>query len=664
MTPLPVPPASALSEWPTGSGDPSRPMVPLVAGPLTVGYHCGDLRYVRLGNHEILRRIYGAVRGPNWETLPFVLREEHLEVEANSFRLRFRVEHHDGIPLFSWDGLIEGRADGSLSFSFSGVALATFSRNRIGLCVLHPLRTGESARCATRHADGRSHAARFPEAISATQPLPEFRELTGLDLPLFGDVRAEVRFHGEIFETEDQRHWLDASFKTYGTPVHLPRPVEITAGTRIEQRVDLRLSGPLDSLPPHLRSSETDVEEIRFGPLSGAMAVPLPALGLAAASHEGSLSRGELDRLARLCLAHLRTEVHLGHASWPARLRLHAREAMDLGVALELVVQVPAAMTAAPDLAPVVHELRQARADVARLLIFRDGELTTRAEDLQALQRAFADFGAPVGTGSAADFHQLLRPLGVPTSGADFVVWGMNPQAHASDSLSIAETPETVPHQFQAARRLFPGLHPVISPITLRPRFQLAAGEGARAPQPLPGGPPRQADPRQSSLFGAGWTLAMVQALAQAGAESATFFETTGWCGVLSTGHAAPLSNGWAVFPEAVFPIYHVLADLGEFAGGKAEPCALTHPTRLTALLLRHHERSTLLLANLGAQRETVEWTGPRPTRLRRLAAHQASEAARHPETFRTAAWTPVPAGSGVFPLALDPFEFVRAELP
>ena len=38
---------------------------------------------------------------------------------------------------------------------------------------------------------------------------------------------------GETFETEDQRNWSDASFKTYGTPLHLPFPVEVEEGTRV-----------------------------------------------------------------------------------------------------------------------------------------------------------------------------------------------------------------------------------------------------------------------------------------------------------------------------------------------------------------------------------------------------------------------------------------------
>lgn len=647
-----------------GGSDLTRPIVPLAAGPLTVGYHFGDVRYLRLGDHEVLRRIYGAVRGPQWETVPMVLHDERLEVQSDSFRLQFRAEHRSGEAHFVWDGLIEGHADGSLLFSFDGQALSTFRRNRIGLCVLHPLRECAGARCRTRYPDGSEQEARFPQLVSLTHPLPGFENLVGLDhqISADADVWAELRFEGDSFETEDQRNWMDASFKTYGTPSHLPRPVEIAAGTRLRQRVHLRLRGPVASLPPRFltRSDEGQSEEILVGPTPEM--VPLPALGLCSASHGGVLTRGELDRLAQLCLAHLRVDLLLSQAGWAARLRGSARDAMDLGLPLELALHFPAEHGAAPDLTELLRELRASRADIARVMAFRDGEPSTLADDLHAVQRAFAEFGVPIGSGTHGDFYQLgVRPPAL--AGADFLVWSMNPQAHASDTLSITETPEAVAPQLASARVHFPDTSLVISPITLRPRGSATPTISSEAPAD-PNAPPAHADPRQSSLFCAGWTLAVIQALALGGAESATLFETTGWCGVMASSQGAPLSNGWAAFHEAVFPVYHALADLGQFAGGKLERWRNSHPARVSIFGIRHRERSAALLANLTSQRETVVLLGPRPTRWRRLAAHQVSEAARHPEAFRGGGWISTPNASTSFSLELEPFELVRLDFP
>ena len=54
----------------------SRQAVPepiaLTAGPLTMRFEplTGLLRYIRIGDHEIVRALYAAVRDQNWATIP------------------------------------------------------------------------------------------------------------------------------------------------------------------------------------------------------------------------------------------------------------------------------------------------------------------------------------------------------------------------------------------------------------------------------------------------------------------------------------------------------------------------------------------------------------------------------------------------------------------
>ena len=43
------------------------PSKTLKAGKLTCMYEAGNLRYIKWGNSEIIRMIYGAVRDENWE---------------------------------------------------------------------------------------------------------------------------------------------------------------------------------------------------------------------------------------------------------------------------------------------------------------------------------------------------------------------------------------------------------------------------------------------------------------------------------------------------------------------------------------------------------------------------------------------------------------------
>ena len=47
--------------------------IDLKAGPLNLFYEAGDLRYIKYGDKEIIRRIYVAVRDRNWDTAKPIL---------------------------------------------------------------------------------------------------------------------------------------------------------------------------------------------------------------------------------------------------------------------------------------------------------------------------------------------------------------------------------------------------------------------------------------------------------------------------------------------------------------------------------------------------------------------------------------------------------------
>jgi hypothetical protein len=53
-----------------GRNAPPPEIVPLRAGQIALEYEAGDLRYLRIGGREIVRRIYAAVRDVNWNTIP------------------------------------------------------------------------------------------------------------------------------------------------------------------------------------------------------------------------------------------------------------------------------------------------------------------------------------------------------------------------------------------------------------------------------------------------------------------------------------------------------------------------------------------------------------------------------------------------------------------
>ena len=147
-----------------GVDEPLPERIPLRAGPLTLTWEAGDLRYIRYGETEVLRRIYVAIRDRNWDTAPNGMSNLVIEAGEDTFRITYDVENRLGDLHFTWRGEITGGADGAIRFGMDGVARTTFLKNRIGFCVLHPEGiAGAPAR--VHHVDGSTEEAALPRAL-------------------------------------------------------------------------------------------------------------------------------------------------------------------------------------------------------------------------------------------------------------------------------------------------------------------------------------------------------------------------------------------------------------------------------------------------------------------------------------------------------------------
>ncbi len=561
----------------------------LRAGPLAVRFEGGDLRRIRLGEREVVRRIYGAVRDRNWGTVAGRMEGLEVEAAAEGFRIRYTSTHQEGEIDFVWQAEFEGTAEGVIRCRFEGLARSDFWRNRIGFCVLHPLRECAGARVRARYADGRMGEARFPEWVAAEQPIAGLDELAGLAHEVEPGVWAELEFRGEIFEMEDQRNWIDASFKTFGTPLRLPFPVRVAAGTRIEQEVVLRMTG-LGRKEEWDRWRVAVTGEPRVVKIEATGdEVALPAMGLGCGTL-GAL--GEPLSARAVGLGHLRVEAPDEAGREEMQGMAGFAEADALGLPVELVIdldRVSGKAGARKFLEGLARGIEARGIRLARVLVFGMGERHATSEAGWRLAKEhLGRFGAPIGGGSNADLYEL-NLYGTP-AGVECVAWSMNPQVHAFDDMSLAETPEAVPQQIESTRRRYPGKALCVSPVTLKPRFNAVATEaGSTQGAGLPG----NVDARQMSLLGAAWTLGVLKGLAEGGAASGTFFETVGWRGVMER-------------EGGVFPLYHVLADFGEFAGGTARVTRTSDPGAVTTLWLRRGEAERLMVANLTRERREV----------------------------------------------------------
>ncbi len=81
-----------------------------------------SLRYIRMGDREVLRGVYVALRDQFWNTIASQVQNLVLQHDGKWFAITFDVECQQGEIDFVWQGRIEGREEGAIDFSMVGNA--------------------------------------------------------------------------------------------------------------------------------------------------------------------------------------------------------------------------------------------------------------------------------------------------------------------------------------------------------------------------------------------------------------------------------------------------------------------------------------------------------------------------------------------------------------
>lgn len=529
-----------------GSSAPAPARKPLQAGPVSLAYEGGMLRYLRVGEKELLHSWYFALRDHNWGTVPGTVINEKVRVWERHFFITYTLLHQQPDPeiRFEWKVEIEGSAEGQIRFSIAGRAGCDFPKNRAGFCILHPAEPCAGQPLRVRHIDGSETAGFFPERISPHQPFKQIREMTWGHQP-----RATLLFEGDVFEMEDQRNWTDDSYKTYCTPLEWPFPVLLRTGEEVKQQVVFSV----ENLPRHLGETLPKGIRLRY---DAARAFPLPAMGVGGSSVYARLDEVSRKAIHAIGFDHYRVEARPGVPGGAANLERQLAEAAALGLAAELVIFFSENGLAEAGL--LAKSVKESGVKLARILLFSATHKVTPPEWQRTLypvlKAHFPD--VPVGAGTDAYFAELNRQPPDPGM-ADFFTFSINPQVHAFDPASLTETLQAQGYVLESARQLS-GTKPVgISPVTFRPRFNPNAT--GPAPAVAPGDLPPETDPRQMSLYGAGWTLGSIKYLTMAGAESVTWYETAGARGLVQGPERPPFYAHFPAAPGMIFPLYHVL---------------------------------------------------------------------------------------------------------
>ncbi len=597
--------------------------IPLWAGPLQLAFdpQTVAIRYVRLGEKEILRSIYGAVRDCNWGTVRPRLSNLRLESSENSFHMTFTVDCEQDEIQFQWEGRVTGDLMGHIRFGFEGTAGSRFLRNRIGLCVLHPLEGCVGQPCAIEHGDGQSTHGAFPDRIAAFQPFKDIRKITHRA----GDgIEVEVLLTGDTFEMEDQRNWSDASFKTYSTPLALPFPVLVEEGSQIRQEVRLSLRG----VPGPVTVAKVELTRLQ---LPDATPRLTPPLGLCLASHGESLSIQEANRLRSLRLSHLRVDIDFAKPDWRDQLRRAEAESLLLDVGLHVAIHLTDRAEA--ELSDLLGMLTATRPRILLWCVFHHAEKCTSERTVTLARERLRRFDSaiPWAAGTPAYFAEWNR--GWKGLSGVLPCYSVNPQVHGDDDATLVENlgglSDTVSTAWERTREPV-----VVSPVTLRPRFNPNAtaasgkeGAGDRLPP--------EVDVRQALALGAAWTLGSVGELSRSSAlHSLTYYETTGWKGIMETrlGPAVP-----QLFPsrgDAVFPMFHIFRALAGFP--KLLPLTSSDALSATGLALWNEAGilGRLVMANLRGTRQTVRVEVPWRAAVLRVLDSEAGEALLNPEGF------------------------------
>ena len=622
----------------------------LGAGPLCMVYEAGELRYIKMRDREIVRRVYVTLRDENWGTL--VPRIENVLCKSvnGSFELSFDAEYHQGNVDFGWRGRIDGDASGTVAFRMEGRARSRFLTNRLGLCVLHPIRELAGTRCTVQHLNGATTEHEFPFYISPHQP---FTDIQAIRHQVGPEVWASLDFLGGVFEIEDQRNWTDGSYKTYCPPLVVPYPREVTPDVQVDQTVRLSLGGNVG--PYVVQGAESEVSLTLSQETHGAF----PSIGLGYAAEYGPLSTRQLQHLKQLNLRHLRVDLKLSQSDY----RLHLKNAWSDAEALGAGLEVALVLSGNPEkeIEDLLDVLRTVTPKVSGWLIFDLATHCSSADSLGIARKLLCryDKNAVIGGGTNANYAEVNRSRPHPQD-LDFLCYSVNPQVHGCDNSTLVEALEAQASTVISTKQWAGGRPISVTPITLRARFNPYRRDTESSPNH--DFVPPSVDERQASLFAACWTLGSLKYLAESGAGSLTYFETQGWRGVQGS-VSGPNLNNFHSHPGMVFPIFHVLADVQGFQGATVGRTHSTEPLRVNAVCLVRNGTFRLMCANFTGAKESVTVHGIKGhVRLRPLNETNASLAMFSPEEYRAQIDDGVASANDELKFDLPPYGIMRVD--
>ena len=584
----------------------------LRAGALTAELEAGKLRWIRYGGVEALRGLAFVVRGSGWETYAPQITNLEIEESGGGFRVGYdaRIESADGILAFRADIVAEDEQ--TLVFTVEMAPETEFRTNRTGFVALHAVEGVAGEACTITHSDGSVEETAFPGLIMPLQP---FFDIAAMRHRVAPGVWLTCRFEGaDPWETEDQRNWTDASYKTYYRPLALPYPYPLAAGERLRQTATLSIEGRPASAAARA-GDDDDAVAIALGSETG---THMPEIGLGvAASERDHLDHG-LDLVRALGPGHLvcAYDPRAEHGAETLAAYRDLSEALDAGVVLEITV--PCERPVADELADAAEVAGRAGLvpaaivpEQARLLKFTLEKVKALGipdfdEVYGAVRAAFP--GVRLGGGVFTSFTELNRNC-ADSALFDFLTHCTVAVVHEPDDRSVMETLQTLPDIVASAKAWAGGKPYRIGPSAVGMRSN---PYGPDVHQNADNGRYsfNRQDPRHRALLGAAFTLGYAARVAPLGLEALAIGAPSGALGMVyrRTEHPQPWFDDLA--GPAVLPLYHIVAALAAAKGAVIRAVTSADATRVLGLAYESDGGTLLWLANLTPLPQTVTVSG------------------------------------------------------
>ncbi len=436
----------------------------------------------------------------------------------------------------------------------------------------------------------------FPVEISPHQP---FKGIRAMHWKINNSLEARLHFEGDVFETEDQRNWTDASYKTYSTPLDQPYPVEVTKGTSLFQSIEFSLEG-------ECQDTEKKDEKIFFR-VGKHMAGKLPDIGVSVSSRTQPLTVHEAGILKNIRFSHIRGELHLFGMHWEKQFEILSGESIKASLPAEICLifgDDPGA-----ELAKFITLYHQSPIPVARIIVLSGNAKVTSTNLLSvvmpAIRREFP--GISAGTGTNCNFAQLNRSR-PDFKDIDFITFAVHPQEHASDERTLIENTAAQQYAVQSAAKFEMHKPVIVSPVTIQRRFNANRDnyELLTDDQVMPMG----VDPRQMSLFGAVWTVGSLKYLLDSEVTSISYYETVGERGLFMGEHGSRWPGQFNANKEMIFPIFHIFRTILNKGKYRVPGSYSTNPLVIDGFTVAGEDSGLLFLSNMTRQKQRVMLTG------------------------------------------------------